>query len=207
MIVFLLDKVPEYIDKPWEMAVIDDCLPQETADYLRDNWPTQFDDEINQNYYQRLGPANMQDPIFKEFFEENWNRREEIKVMAHSYLGLCTTTFDNQLSRWNWMYCNKDNNTKLVRDWHTDNADKKIQFILYLGEDTDYTTFEMGDSEGENVKSLPFKHNRLVFWHATEKSFHRFYFTKFPRKTLNLTCLYNRSTEHYWNIPDEYTNS
>jgi hypothetical protein len=207
MIVFLLDKVPEYIDKPWEMAVIDDCLPQETADYLRDNWPKQFDDEINQNYYQRLGPANMQDPIFKEFFEENWNRREEIKVMAHSYLGLCTTTFDNQLSRWNWMYCNKDNNTKLVRDWHTDNADKKIQFILYLGEDTDYTTFEMGDSEGDNVKSLPFKHNRLVFWHATEKSFHRFYFTKFPRKTLNLTCLYNRSTEHYWNIPNEYTNS
>ena len=204
MIVFLLDKVPEYISEPWELAVIDNCLPQETADYLRDNWPTQFDDEINPNYYQRLGPANMQDPIFKKFFEENWKRREEIKVMAHSYLGMCTTTFDNQLSRWNWMYCNRDDNNKLVRDWHTDNPDKKIQFILYLGEDTDYTTFEMANFEGD-VHSMPFKHNRLVFWKATDKTLHRFYFTKFPRKTLNLTCLYNRSNEHYWNIPNEYT--
>lgn len=201
---FLLDKVPEYISEPWELAVIDNCLPLETADYLRDNWPTQFDDEINPNYYQRLGPANMQDPVFEEFFKENWKRREEIKVMAHSYLGMCTTTFDNQLSRWNWMFCNRDDNTKLVRDWHTDNPDKKIQFILYLGEDTDYTTFEMANFEGD-VHSMPFKHNRLVFWKATDKTLHRFYFTKFPRKTLNLTCLYNRSNEHYWNIPDEYT--
>ena len=149
--------------------------------------------------------TRVKDPVFKEFFEENWNRREEIKVMAHSYLGMCTTTFDNQLSRWNWMFCNSDDNTKLVRDWHTDNADKKIQFILYLGEDTDYTTFEMSNFEGD-VHSMPFKHNRLVFWKATEKTLHRFYFTKFPRKTLNLTCLYNRSNEHYWGL-DDYANT
>lgn len=190
---FLLNKNPEIIDVPWKLAVIDNCLPIDVADHLRDNFPKYGHEKIK-NFYQLNGPQNMHDHIFKSFFEENWFRRKEINDKAHDILNIAYR--DSKLTRWNYTYFPAGDPHNTIRDWHTDLMDKRVQFILYLGYNSDCITFEAGDGHRTFYK-MPFVHNRLIFWHATKETWHRFFYCKTDRYTVNLTSQTARSNTNY----------
>ena len=192
MIVFLLDKKPTIIEKPWKLAIIDDCLPTDIADYLAFNYP-QFNDPTIINtgsgpYLKKSALANLDDKIFKDFFVENWSRKSELNQIAHEELGIKMND-DCEIERWNWMYAEPNDRTKEIRPWHVDQPEKKLQFILYLGDNTDFTTFEARYGNGETQFTMPFKHNRLIFWQAGIQTYHRFFYTEKDRKTLNLSSV------------------
>jgi hypothetical protein len=198
--VFLLNNENvKIIECPWKLAVIDNVLPIEIADYLRDHFP-RGDTERLKDFFQHSGPANMDNPIFEQFFMENWISRDEIHRRAHEILDIPTPE-DSAPTRWNYTYFPAGNPTETIRDWHVDLEDKKVQYILYLGHTSMETTLECGE-KGKAHYSMPFIHNRLVFWHATDTSWHRFFYCNKDRFTVNLTSQMTWSKTNYVGLED-----
>jgi len=194
MIVFLLNKDVKILNVPWKLGIIDNCLKPGIADYIRDNFP-ETKNTILKDFYQHAGPAKLNDRIFYDFFLENWTRRDELHLKAHEILNIPTPE-DSVLSRWNYTYFPAGNPKEVVRDWHTDLEDKKLQFILYLGHNSRHTTFQT-----EGIQ-MPFVHNRLIFWHATPYTPHRFFYCKTKRCTVNLTSQMNDSPTNFNGLED-----
>lgn len=202
---FLLDKKPTIIEKPWKLAMIDDCLPTDVADHLASNYPefnrptrhgprpARIETQDTGPYLKTSAAAHLDDEVFKHFFIENWSRKKELNEIAHEVLGIKES--DNcEIERWNWMYAPPSDRTEEIRPWHVDQPEKKLQFILYLGDNTDFTTFEARYGlNGETQFTMPFKHNRLIFWQAGIQTYHRFFYTEKDRKTLNLSSVIKNS--------------
>lgn len=125
-------------------------------------------------------------PVFFEFHEEHWKNKELI-LRTCEILGLPIE--DNaEITQINYISYDPGVAGKEIRGWHVDTVDKKFQYILYLGQNTEYTTIQFHD--GNRVFSLPFRHNTLVFWKNTDHSFHRYFETTEERKTINLVATY-----------------
>lgn len=205
---FLLEQPGEMHFCPWKLALVPNALPQEVADHIRDNFPSmKFSITRNKMLHQLNGPGNIkEDPIFKEFFETNWNRRDEIHKTACEILEV-ENPDDSKITR--WMYSSVMNGDPLVpvRDWHYDLASKTLQFILYLGDNSDTITFEAGYAKNEPATfGIPLVHNTLIFWESTPNSWHRFFPTAEGRRyTMNMTSQLNDTDTDYIGLEEYVT--
>jgi hypothetical protein len=202
---FLLQQPGDIHYCPWKLALIPNALPPQVADHIRDNFP-EMEMAITRNKMlnQVNGPQHMDDPIFKQFFETNWNRRDEIHQTACEILGV-ENPDDSKITR--WMYSavvNGDPQTP-VRDWHCDLDSKTLQFILYLGDDSDTITFEAGSEKNAPATlSIPMVHNTLIFWASSKETWHRFFPTETGRRyTVNLTSQLHDTNTNYLGL-EEY---
>lgn len=199
---FILHKTPTIIEHPWKMGVIEDALPAHVAEYLSDNFLSdEFEHQPQYNAYQKVGAANYSDPVFKEFFDTQWNSRSAINAYINKVFG--TDHTDSELDQISFNLHKPADPSTVARDWHTDIPGKKFQMLLYLGNTTDTVTYEMTDNPEEGSKrSFTFQHNRLVFWQNLPHTYHKFYFTPVQRKTIVMTIHYKDKSNGYKGIPE-----
>lgn len=200
---FLFNKQATIIEHPWKMGVIEDALPLDVANYLSENFlSNEFEHQPQYHAYQKVGAANYNDPVFKEFFDVQWKSRDAINRLINAMFG--EDHSDSELDQISFNLHKPDSNLSVARDWHTDIPGKKFQALLYLGETTDTIAYEMTDEPAAGSKrSFTFQHNRLVFWRNLPHTYHKFYFAPVDRKTVVMTIHFKNKSNGYKGIPQE----
>ena len=202
---YLFDKSHTLIESPWKMGIIEDALPKAVADYLADNFLSkEFEHQPQYHAYQKVGAANYDDPVFKEFFLAQWNNRGKTNRFLNQVFGGQDHT-ESIIDSFSFNVHKPDPKCNIARDWHTDLPNKKFQAILYLGKSTDTVTFEMSSDPSKGAeRSFTMQHNRLVFWNSTPETHHKFYFTPNQRCTVVMTGHYkDQVNSKYRGIPSE----
>ena len=168
---YLLNKDAEIFSEPWPHAIINDALPIEIADHLRDNFPE----------HRLFSGPNNSDEIFAEFSDVNFNiMADDIVAKCHDLMKVPYSECElDEISFINYKY----DNVELIRDWHLDGASKKFQMLYYLGESEAGGEIEL--TNGKDIKTLPYQHNRLFIWQNAPGTLHRFWSVNGSRKTIS----------------------
>jgi hypothetical protein len=173
------------------MAVIEDALPKDVADYMLQNFVNEEFKRMDQyDLYQAMGRIRRGDKIFDDFWRLN-SDNETMLPEIHKRLNM--SDISGRLDQISFNRHDGDPNLSVARDWHTDLPGKKFQLIYYLGKSSDKVTFEMTDNpEHGSKRSFNFQHNRLIIFENHPKAFHKFYYTKEDRCSIVLTVHHRR---------------
>lgn len=202
---FILGKPAKVYNDPWPFAVIEDALPNDIAKYICDNFPTKDYPDMNRlEYdigYMHVGPVKLDDEIFKEFFETNWYLRDRLVDTCHKIFNM-ENTGDCDYDQINYIVHDPRKADELIRGWHIDHECKKFQLILYLGTNSEKTTFELRNNK--TIRKFDFRHNRLILFPNSDKAWHRFFFKNDERKTINFTINFKTKENMYRGMPKQY---
>ena len=174
---YLLEQDYKKIDNPWPMIIIEDVLPTVVANHMKDNWPVHND---------RLKTPYLDDPVFAKFYQVNFKERSQdiIRDLDRMFDQESKNVKLNHL-----IYIDQiDTERKLTREFHTDNLKKKYHLMFYIG-DAPGGEFEACNKHGD-ILTLPYQHNRLIIWHNTEQTMHRWYSAIGSRKTMSIAVNY-----------------
>jgi hypothetical protein len=169
---YLFQKVKEtsIVEDPWPHIMIEEALEPNFAKSLLETFP-----DSNKFHHGYDGTPN-----WSKFTTENIERASETYDMLEEIFNAPHTPYSHHELNLN-LYQNAS--IDLIRDWHTDGREKKFQILLYLGEE-DGGEFELlNDSK---TLTYPYKHNRLIVWHNTKETQHRFWSVVGNRYTVSM---------------------
>lgn len=180
---YLLNNEYTYFDNPWPHIVIDNALPADVADYMLTNFPAVGSSHKEQKQDRFVGYP--EDPIFKEFIAINEERKEELYSTLNTIFKQPEQPLYN--ARCSFKCIPAHDGFKVVKPWHTDKADKKYMILLYLGGGPG-GWYEMGNPVTKQLKKYDFVHNRLLIYNNSDISFHRFFASTVPRRTISFAA-------------------
>ena len=184
---FLFENTAQVFNDPWPHLVINNALPEDVANYMRDHFPEPGPSEKEQKYNQRRG-GFIDDKVYDDFRLLHQLKADDIFEIVDNAFGDLTTdeyclsdfTYRKQPPQWPPV---------LIKDWHTDLPDKKYHAMLYLGSGQG-GWYELLDKRRNIEKRYPYEHNRLIVWRNTDDTFHRFWSSDNCRQTIGFAIEY-----------------
>jgi len=176
---YIFDKEPTYYSKPWPHIVIDDVLPADVADHIKDNFPSC-------NEHDARGPClaadYTSDPVFTKFHESIHSNADRMNAKMDE---IFKSEYDGPYSMRHALYRDQPptETFSLIRDWHIDAPNKKHKFMFYFDEG-EGGWFELINPITKEEKRYEYKHNRLIAFQNTLLTAHRFYTSDKLRKTI-----------------------
>ena len=171
---FLFDKPFTVKQKPFSYFTIENALDSNLADWLAEEY--------------NLGMAGKSDVWF-QFINFHISKLTKIADIFDDAFGLsnCDVDYETHFRQ------HPPNQSKLIRDWHTDGPSKKYQIIYYLGNAEPTASIQLAESQnGSSTINIPFQHNRVLVFHVEQnKSWHRYFGSdKVSRNTWNMPVVY-----------------
>lgn len=182
---FIFDQPYQYFEEPWPHIVIENVLPEDVADHMLHNWPDIAGFGPRFLEFGGFG-IDTEDPILLEFERVNFFERADdiLKMSAEIFKDELVDDCDLD----GFMYKDHKYQTPtLIRDWHTDNPNKKYNGILYIGSGPN-AQFVAKNKKTKIEKTYEYEHNRLIWWRSNSESWHKFYSGVGSRKTMSISA-------------------